>query len=338
MGSFLRGIGRGVPVLLFSGWLAGAVRATSPSPAPPCVAVLASFPEELAAVEKMLVPEAVKLETTFVNGVRFHSADLGGQRFVFLLTGMSLVNAAASTQLVLDRCNVQAVFFAGIAGGVNPALGPGDVVVPARWRYHSEAAYFNETAPGRFRPTDWYKQRYPNFGMIHPDNVHVIREGMEKYEPVESFPADERLLALARRVTDTLPALTAGGRPCRLVHGGTGVSGTVFCDNAEYRKWVSTTFGADCLDMESTAVAQVCWANRVPCLIVRGLSDLAGGQTGKNQEEEYLHAAADHAALVLVTILRGYTPLPGAEAGAAPAEAAAAHAEQGGVQTPSHHD
>ena len=281
-------------------------KTNAPVSTEPCVAVMASFPEELAAIEKMMVPAGAKTETATINGITFHIASIDGKRFVFFLTGMSLVNAAGSTQLVLDRFNVQAVFFTGIAGGVNPAFGPGDVVVPAQWRYHAEAAYFNETGAGKYQLADWYPHKYPNFGMIHPDDVQVTRGGMDKYERVAAFPADEKLVALAKSVAATLPKMTTGERACQVSSGGTGVSGTVFCDNAEYRKWVFSTFKADCLDMESAAIAQVCWQNETPCLIVRGLSDLAGGQTGENQMGVYLKAAADHSALVLVKILQAY--------------------------------
>jgi adenosylhomocysteine nucleosidase len=278
------------------------------TPAAPCVVVMASFPEELDSIEKMLVPDG-KFETTTINGIRFHSAEIRGRKHLFFLTGMSLVNAASSTQLVLDRFNVQAVFFTGIAGGVNPEFHPGDVIIPARWHYHGEAAYFNEIAPGKFQmPGEWFKQRYPNFGMIFPDEVQVIREGMDKHERVASFPADEQLLAAAKAATAQMEPMKAAGGAAKVSYGGAGVSGTVFCDNAEYRKWVYSTWKADCLDMESAAIAQVCWANKVPCLIVRGLSDLAGGQAGQNQMEEYLHAAADNSAAVLVKILQNYEP------------------------------
>lgn len=284
-----------------------------------CVAVMASFPEELAAIEKTMIPDPAKVETSMINGITFHTAEIDGRRFVFFLTGMSLVNAAGSTQLAIDRFNVQAVFFTGIAGGVNPAFAPGDVVIPARWRYHGETVYLNETGPGKYELPGWYPHQYPNFGMIHPDDVQVTREGVKGYERVPAFPADERLLALAKGVAASLPTMTTGERTSRVNCGGTGVSGTVFCDNADYRKWVFATFQADCLDMESAAIAQVCWQNEVPCLIVRGLSDLAGGQTGKNQMGEFLKAAADHSALVLVRILQAYTPATVGAAATAPA-------------------
>jgi adenosylhomocysteine nucleosidase len=286
------------------------VAAPAPAPPPPpksgpeYIAVLSSFPEELEAIEKVLVPAAAKLQVTRVNGLDFSVAEVDGRRYLFFVTGMSLVNAAMNTQLALDHFNIRDVYFTGIAGGINPAYSPGDVVVPARWAYHAEAAYFNETAPGQFNLAGYFHQKYANFGMIFPDNVTVKRDGMPDWSQVPFFPADDKLLAAAKKATDAMPPLKLGDRVSKVVCGGDGVSGTVFCDNAEYRKWIFTVWKAECVDMESTAIAQVCWENRVPCLIVRGLSDLAGGQAGANQEEEYLKAAADHSAEVLEVILK----------------------------------
>ena len=269
---------------------------------------MAAFPPELEAIERKLSPDPSQVITTVINGVQFKSAEVNGRRYVFFLTGMSLVNAASSTQLALDRFKVEAVFFSGIAGGVNPELKPGDVAVPARWHYHSEAAYFNETAPGKYELPGWFQPKYRNFGMIFPDDPTVIREGMTQSAPVPSFPADERLLAGAKAAVESMEPMMLGERTCKLAFGGDGVSGTVFCDNAEYRKWVFSVWKADCLDMESAAIAQVCWANKTPCLIIRGLSDLAGGQAGKNQMDDYLRAASDHSAAVLVRVLQAYKP------------------------------
>lgn len=285
---------------------------------PEYIAVMASFPEELTAIEAVMVPDKNRLETTRLKGIEFKAAEVDGRRYLFFLTGMSLVNASMNTQFVLDHFNIRAVFFTGIAGGINPAYRPGDVVVPANWHYHSEAAYFNETGPGQFALAGFFRQKYKNFGMIFPDDVTVIREGMPGFEQVAAFPADPTLLAAARKATDAMPPLKTGDHAAKINYGGDGVSGTVFCDNAEYRKWVFEVWKADCLDMESTAIAQVCWENKKPCLIVRGLSDLAGGQTGANQMDEYLKAAADNSAAVLVKILQTLDA-PAAPPAAAPA-------------------
>jgi adenosylhomocysteine nucleosidase len=305
------------PILLAAAllWILpfGPLHAQAPSakpakPGPEYIAVLSSFPEELAAIEKVLVPDAAQLQVTHLNGLDFSAAEIQGRHFLFFVTGMSLVNAAMNTQLALDHFNIGAVYFTGIAGGIDPAFSPGDVVVPARWAYHSEAAYVNETGPGQFALPGYFRQKYANFGMIFPDEVTVKRDGMADWTQVPFFPADDKLLAAAKKATAAMPPLKLGDRVCKVNCGGDGVSGTVFCDNAEYRKWIFKVWKAECVDMESTAIAQVCWENRVPCLIVRGLSDLAGGQAGSNEEELYLKAAADHSAEVLEAILQNAPP------------------------------
>ena len=56
--------------------------------------------------------------------------------------------------------------------------------------------------------------------------------------------------------------------------------------------------------MESAAVAHVAYANRVPFIAVRSLSDLAGGVEGENQMEIFLGLAAGNAAAVVKALLR----------------------------------
>ena len=56
--------------------------------------------------------------------------------------------------------------------------------------------------------------------------------------------------------------------------------------------------------MESAAVAHVAYANEVPFIAVRSLSDLAGGGEGANQMEAFLGLAAGNAASVVKALLR----------------------------------
>ena len=90
----------------------------------------------------------------------------------------------------------------------------------------------------------------------------------------------------------------------RIVVGGSGVSGGAFIDNAAFRTWAFETFGARVLDMESAAVAHVAFANDVPFIAIRSLSDLAGGGEGANQMEVFLGLAAGNAASVVKALLR----------------------------------
>jgi len=62
--------------------------------------------------------------TQVVNGRTWYLGTLGGHEVVLLLSGYSMVNAAMTTQALLDRLPVRAIVFSGIAGGVNPSLDP----------------------------------------------------------------------------------------------------------------------------------------------------------------------------------------------------------------------
>ena len=81
------------------------------------------------------------------------------------------------------------------------------------------------------------------------------------------------------------------------------MSGSSFMDNAGVRDWLSTTFEAQVVDMESAAVAQVAWANQVPFIAFRSLSDLAGGGEGENEMGVFMSLASDNSAALVKAFL-----------------------------------
>ena len=97
-------------------------------------------------------------------------------------------------------------------------------------------------------------------------------------------------------------------RQPQLVIGGNGVSGQAFVDNAAFRDYTFRTFAANVLDMETAAVAQVAWANAVPFIAFRSLSDLAGGGEGENEIQTFMQIAADNSAQVVQAFLRAWKP------------------------------
>jgi len=273
---------------------------------PPLVAIMGAYPPELVALRKEFGADAKGsgFTTTMLRGVRFDRGVVDGHDVVIFQAGSSLVNAAFQLQLALDHFPITHVLFSGVAGGIDPALEVGDVVIPERWAYHGEAAYLNEDGQGGYiAPSYYHKPDHENFGMMFPDSVHAIREGETAYRQMPFFAADPALLEAARRAVAKLPAMKKAHRVVTVTVGGTGVSGTVFLDNAKYREWIFRVWHARCLDMESTAYGQVCWANQKPFLIVRGLSDLAGGQHGKNPIDDNELGVSEIAAKVLHAVL-----------------------------------
>lgn len=277
----------------------------------PRIAVVSAFPPEISILKGALE----EAETRSVNGVEFALGRLEGRDVVLFLSGISVVNAAMTVQLALDRFDVERIVFSGIAGGVDPSLNIGDVVIADRWGQYLELLLAREVEGGWGKPP-FFEYPFANFGMMFPRSVTVRRPGGGEPETRFWFPVDESLLAAARAASSNAalercaPDDTCLREPPRVVVGGPGVSGSAFVDNAAFREYVFETFGARVLDMESAAVAHVAYANGVPFLAVRSLSDLAGGGPGENEIGVFFGLAADNAAAVVRALLRA---LPGEE-------------------------
>jgi adenosylhomocysteine nucleosidase len=244
--------------------------------------------------------------TFIVNGSSFVAGTLEDKPVLLMKSGVSVVNAAMNTQLVLDRFAVRRIVFSGIAGGVDPALAIGDVVVPEDWGQYLEVSFARATPQG-WKPPESFAGAPPNWQFVFPRGTTVTRAG-EPSRRLFTIPADPALIALARKVVPGV-SLSAcvevtGHRQClprapHVVVGGTGVTAGVFADNARFREYLFTAWHARVLDMESAAVIQVAWANTVPAIVFRSLSDLAGGDVDGNRMDTFMQVASVNSARVV---------------------------------------
>lgn len=282
-------------------WLLAALTSVQAAEPKPLYALCAAYAPEIEAMKKEFGVGGQGFTATTINGLTFWRGSYRGKDIVIFRTGVSMVNAAYQLQLALDKFPITHVLFSGVAGGIDPSLSVGDVVIPENWAYHGEAAYLNDDGKGGYIKPNYLTIQYENFGMMFPTDVGVAREGEPEFRRVALFPADPGLLAAARKAVPKVPPMKKAGREISKTVGGIGVAGTVFLDNAPYREWIFKVWKARCLDMESTALAHVAYANRKPILIVRGLSDLAGGQKGANPIDDNEAAVSE----IAVRVLRG---------------------------------
>src|SRR5512133_3693844 len=90
--------------------------ATQPIEATPRLAIVSAFEPEL----KQLLSKA-KIEQRYeINGRSFYSGQLAGHPVILFLSGVSMVNAAMSTQAAIDHFNLTGIVLSGVAGGINP--------------------------------------------------------------------------------------------------------------------------------------------------------------------------------------------------------------------------
>lgn len=283
--------------------------------APSMTAVMVAYEPEMQGLLERIASDpnsAIESEVT-IKGVNYLIGHYHQQPIVIFATGISVTNAAMTTQMALDYFPIKQVVFMGIAGAINPIWKPGDVVVPERWYYHDEHVYANpdNKREGKHILPSFYEsfleQRkqeraseqasgsnyshlpdYTPFDFIYPNEVSYVMRGMQQREKTPYFSATPRLLDAATRALANMPAQpTIDGRPAQLHVGGNGVTGSVFLDNREYRKWVHRVFNAEITEMESAAIGQVCTVNEVDWVIIRAVSDLAGGQEGENTLNDY---------------------------------------------------
>ena len=122
-------------------------QAREPVDPTPRIAVISAFPPEITALAAATQDrkETVRGGTTFITGT------LRGKPVVLFLSGMSMVNAAMTTQSAIDNFTVSRIVFSGIAGGVDPSLDIGDVIVPDQWSSYLETVFARETPDG-FKP------------------------------------------------------------------------------------------------------------------------------------------------------------------------------------------
>lgn len=269
----------------------------------PVIAVMSAFQPEWISLQSDLKDA----QSHTINGVQFITGQLEGKDVVLFLSGVSMVNAAMTTQLALDHFDIEAVVFSGIAGGIDPSLHIGDVVVADQWGQYLETVMARET-DGSFAIPPFLSSPFANYGMIFTRETTVASDRGAP-ETHFWFAADPALLEVARTVaaeTDLADCNAENAclsQPPQIRVGGNGVSGSAFMDNAAMRTWIFDTFQAQVVDMESAAVAQVAWSNQVPFIAFRSLSDLAGGGEGENEMGVFMSLASENSALLVKRFL-----------------------------------
>jgi adenosylhomocysteine nucleosidase len=246
----------------------------------PVTLILGAFGQEVRLLDEAV--QGAKVQQ--VRGLKFTTGLLGGRQVVICLSGIGKVNAAMTVTAAIVKFEPAEVIFTGIAGGVNPELRPGDIVLGARVGQHD---YGDLTEAGmKVGPT-----RSPITNRRNP----VL------------FPADERLLALASAAAKEVKWQPVSlGEQTRVprVQAGTIVTGDVFVASESKSKSLRQDLQADATEMEGAAVAQVCYQFGVPCLVIRSLSDNADSRAMEDLRKFQGQAAHNSAALVEAVVAR----------------------------------
>ena len=159
------------------------------------------------------------------------------------------------------KCNI--LLFSGVAGGINPKLAIGDLIVANKLCQHD----LDITAFG------------------HP---HGYVPGGDIF-----ISTDEKLKNIALDI--------AKSENIKIIEGII-ATGDQFVANKEDKNFIENTFKADALEMEGASVAVVCDALNVPYLILRAISDTADMDAEFNFDE-FLVSSAKNSANFLIKVI-----------------------------------
>jgi adenosylhomocysteine nucleosidase len=243
----------------------------------PVTAILGAFPPEIELVQARMENK----KSIIIQRINFIEGTLNGRHIVLVNTGIGKVNAAITTTLVLDHFKPAEVIFTGIAGGVNPALSPGDLVIGSKVAYH-------------------------DYGAITPDSMRrqpTKSHDNKSFNPMY-FTSDAALVKLAEEVSKNITLQKIGSATNHIPQIVTGVivTGDVFVSSNTATQQLRNKMNAEATEMEGAAVAQTCYQQQIPFLVIRSLSDNASNTAHNDVASFYKVAAFNSATLVMAIV------------------------------------
>ena len=199
------------------------------------IGIIGAMEEEVAALKEAMEIQEVKVmaSMTFCRG-RLCEKDV-----VVVRSGIGKVNAALCSQILIDMFGVEALINTGIAGSLDARIDIGDMVISTDALHHDmDATLFGDPVG-----------QVPRMDTL-------------------SFPADERLIALAKEANEE-------ANPDIHTFVGRVVSGDQFISSTEAKNKIIANFHPLCTEMEGAGIAHAAYLNKVSYVIVRAISDKA---------------------------------------------------------------
>lgn len=201
------------------------------------IGIIVAMQEELEEVLKIMSD----IEEKEIYGISFVDGKIEKEKVVVVKSGVGKVNAARTTQILIDKLDVTKVINVGSAGALNPSLNIGDIVIANKLIQHDfDITVFN------------HKKGYIT--------------GVGDY-----IYCDENLINKFKKAENKL------GDKAYNIKTGTIASGDIFCTEINMKNKIYSKFNADCVEMEGAAIAQVCYLDKIPFIVIRSISDSPNG-------------------------------------------------------------
>ncbi len=200
-----------------------------------------------------------------ISGVPFTCGRLLGTDVVIARAGVGKINAAVCAQTMALIYEPELIINSGVSGALSPDLRVGDVVIGTDVVQHDVDTTAMGDEPGFVSTVDRL-----------------------------SFPLDNFASTAIAAAAEELGIRAVRGRIA---------SGDQFVASTERKEEIVRLFSAVTCEMEAGAIAHVCFLNRVPCAVIRCISD-GGNEEAPMSYEEFLPLAAKNSSELTLAYLK----------------------------------
>lgn len=218
-----------------------------------------------------LISKEINLRDTIKKSkLEFLIGTLYEKDVIGVICGIGKVNAAICTQILISEFNCSHILNIGVAGGIGEGIKFKDVIIGNDLIQHD----VDVTKFG-------YKLgEVPNIGSC-------------------SFKCDKNLINLAQKSCLEI----SKNNPEFNFHVGRIITGDQFISNSSVSEKLSKTFNALACEMESGSIAQTCYLNNVPFLIIRSISD-TGGDIAENEFNKFLEESSKNSYIIIKNVIK----------------------------------
>ncbi len=219
------------------------------------IGIMSAMEEELRLLSADL---RVKAERTIANR-QYQIGTLYGKDVVIVLSRWGKVAASQTATTLINLFDVDTLLFTGVAGGADPALSIGDVVISSELLQHDVDA--SAVAPMK-------RFEIPLLGITHfqADDVMAELAYVTAIKYIQHELHHDVAAEYLKHYNITKPQVEKG-----LV-----ASGDQFmADPIKLLSLRTALPELKCIEMEGAAVAQVCYEHQIPFVVIRIISDNA---------------------------------------------------------------
>ena len=225
--------------------------------------IIAAMKEEMQEIKNLMTD----IEIVQEYELKLYKGKINNRKVVLVEAGVGKVNAARVTQIIIDKFKIKQIINVGSAGTVNDELEIGDIVIGKKLIQHD----FDITA------FDHDKGYITGVG----DYIYSDSKLIEKFENAANN-LKEKDYKIKKGIIAT---------------------GDIFCTDIEMKNKIFSKFDADCVEMEGAAIAQVCYLDKIPFIVIRSISDSPNGNN-EIDFDKFVELASKRCANILREFLK----------------------------------